>query len=127
MTQSSTLELQTSIEMAWESRAELTPANSPKIREQVEQVISELNKGRIRVAERQGVGQWTVNQWVKKAVLLSFRLNDNQIMKSGDLTYFDKVKTKFSHIDEDAVRASGVRIVPPAVARRGAYLAKNVV
>jgi len=119
--------LQTSIEMAWESRAELTPLNSPKVREDVETVISELNKGRIRVAERHGVGQWTVNQWIKKAVLLSFRLNDNQVMKSGDLTYFDKVKTKFSHIDDDAVRAAGVRIVPPAVARRGAYLAKNVV
>ena len=119
--------LQTSIEMAWESRTELTPLNSPKIREAVEEVISDLNAGRIRVAERQGVGQWTVNQWIKKAVLLSFRLNDNQIMRAGDLTFFDKVKTKFSHIDEEAVRASGVRIVPPAVARRGSYLAKNVV
>ena len=122
-----TSELQTTIEMAWESRTELTPLNSPKIREAVEEVISDLNKGRIRVAERQAVGQWTVNQWIKKAVLLSFRLNDNQLMRSGDLTFFDKVKTKFSHIDEEAVRASGVRIVPPAVARRGSYLAKNVV
>ena len=119
--------LQTSIELAWESRSELTPTNSPKVREQVEEVISELNAGRLRVAERQGVGQWTVNQWVKKAVLLSFRLNDNQVVRAGDLTFFDKVKTKFSHIDDDAVRAAGVRIVPPAVARRGAYLAKNVV
>ena len=122
-----TSDLQNTIDMAWDARAELTPLNSPKIREAVEQVISDLNAGRIRVAERQGVGQWTVNQWIKKAVLLSFRLNDNQIMRSGDLTFFDKVKTKFSHIDEEAVRASGVRIVPPAVARRGSYLAKNVV
>jgi 2,3,4,5-tetrahydropyridine-2-carboxylate N-succinyltransferase len=120
-------DLQTSIDMAWESRAELTPLNSPKIREDVERVISELNAGRLRVAERQGVGQWTVNQWVKKAVLLSFRLNDNQVMHAGELTFFDKVKTKFSHIDEDTLRASGVRIVPPAVARRGSFLAKNVV
>ncbi len=120
-------DLQNFIDLAWESRATLTPANSPDVREAVERVISDLNAGRIRVAERQGVGQWTVNQWVKKAVLLSFRLNDNQIMHAGDLTFFDKVKTKFSHIDEEAVRASGVRIVPPAVARRGAYLAKNVV
>ncbi len=113
--------------MAWDARADLTPLNSPKIREAVEEVISDLNAGRIRVAERQGVGQWTVNQWIKKAVLLSFRLNDNQLMRSGDLTFFDKVKTKFSHIDDEAIRASGVRIVPPAVARRGSYLAKNVV
>jgi 2,3,4,5-tetrahydropyridine-2,6-dicarboxylate N-succinyltransferase len=122
-----TTELQSTIDMAWESRANLTPLNSPKIREAVEEVISDLNAGRIRVAERQGVGQWTVNQWIKKAVLLSFRLNDNQVMHAGDLTFFDKVKTKFSHIDEEALRASGVRIVPPAVARRGSYLAKNVV
>ncbi len=122
-----TSELQTTIDMAWDARTELTPLNSPKIREAVEEVISDLNAGRIRVAERHGVGQWTVNQWIKKAVLLSFRLNDNQLMRSGDLTFFDKVKTKFSHIDEEAVRASGVRIVPPAVARRGSYLAKNVV
>ena len=120
-------ELQSTIELAWEARADLTPLNSPKIREAVEEVISSLNNGSMRVAERQGVGQWTVNQWLKKAVLLSFRLNDNQLMRSGDLTFFDKVKTKFSHIDEAAVRASGVRIVPPAVARRGSYLAKNVV
>jgi 2,3,4,5-tetrahydropyridine-2,6-dicarboxylate N-succinyltransferase len=120
-------DLQTFIDLAWESRATLTPTNSPDVREAVERVISDLNAGRIRVAERQGVGQWTVNQWVKKAVLLSFRLNENQVMHAGDLTFFDKVKTKFSHIDEAAVRASGVRIVPPAVARRGAYLAKNVV
>ncbi len=120
-------ELQSTIELAWEARADLTPLNSPKIREAVEEAISALNNGSMRVAERQGVGQWTVNQWLKKAVLLSFRLNDNQVMHAGDLTFFDKVKTKFSHIDEAGVRASGVRIVPPAVARRGSYLAKNVV
>jgi 2,3,4,5-tetrahydropyridine-2,6-dicarboxylate N-succinyltransferase len=122
-----TQQLQNIIELAWEQRASLNPTNSPEVREAVEQVISDLNKGRIRVAERQGVGQWTVNQWVKKAVLLSFRLSDNQLMHAGDLTFFDKVKTKFSHIDEADVRASGVRIVPPAVARRGSYLAKNVI
>lgn len=122
-----TQQLQNIIELAWEQRASLNPTNSPEVREAVEQVISDLNKGRIRVAERRGVGQWTVNQWVKKAVLLSFRLNDNQLMHAGDLTFFDKVKTKFSHIDEADVRASGVRIVPPAVARRGSYLAKNVI
>jgi 2,3,4,5-tetrahydropyridine-2-carboxylate N-succinyltransferase len=122
-----TLQLQNIIELAWEQRATLNPTNSPEVREAVEQVVSDLNKGRVRVAERQGVGQWTVNQWVKKAVLLSFRLSDNQPVHAGDLTFFDKVKTKFSHIDEAELRATGVRIVPPAVARRGSYLAKNVI
>ncbi len=123
-----TIALQTLIDQAWDARASLGPTSAdPALREAVEHVIAELNAGRIRVAERQAVGQWTVNQWIKKAVLLSFRLNDNQVMRSGDLTFFDKVPTKFSHTDEAAIRASGVRVVPPAVARRGSYLAKNVV
>ncbi len=120
--------LQQIIDLAWEGRAALGPTTAdPKIREAVDHVISDLNAGRLRVAERQGVGQWQVNQWVKKAVLLSFRLNDNQAMHAGDLTFFDKVATKFSHTDEAAIRASGVRVVPPAVARRGSYLGKGVV
>jgi len=114
-------------DLAWEGRADINATNAPEVRDAVEQVIADLNAGRVRVAERQGVGQWTVNQWVKKAVLLSFRLNDNQLMHAGELAFFDKVKTKFSHIDEAAVRAAGVRVVPPAVARRGSYLARNVV
>jgi 2,3,4,5-tetrahydropyridine-2-carboxylate N-succinyltransferase len=97
------------------------------VRDAVEQVIAELNAGRVRVAERQGVGQWTVNQWVKKAVLLSFRLNDNRAMHAGELAFFDKVPTKFSQMDEAGMRASGVRVVPPAVARRGCYLGRDVV
>jgi 2,3,4,5-tetrahydropyridine-2-carboxylate N-succinyltransferase len=120
-------QLQTIIDQAWDSRAEITALNAPQVREAVEQVIADLNAGRLRVAERRGVGDWQVNQWVKKAVLLSFRLNDNQIMRAGDLGFFDKVKTKFAHMDEAAMRASGVRVVPPAVARRGSYLAKGVV
>jgi 2,3,4,5-tetrahydropyridine-2,6-dicarboxylate N-succinyltransferase len=119
--------LQSVIDLAWDQRAEITAVNAPDVREAVEQVIADLNAGRLRVAERQGVGQWTVNQWVKKAVLLSFRLNDNRPMHAGELAFFDKVPTKFSHMDEAGLRASGVRVVPPAVARRGAYLAKNVV
>ena len=122
-----TANLQSIIEAAWDNRANLTTTSHPEVNAAVETVISDLNAGRVRVADRQGVGQWSVNQWVKKAVLLSFRLNDNELMHAGDLTFFDKVKTKFSHIDESAVRASGVRIVPPAVARRGSFLAKNVV
>ena len=114
-----TQNLQSTIEAAWDNRAQLTATSHPEVNAAVESVIADLNAGRIRVADRQSVGQWTVNQWVKKAVLLSFRLNDNELMRSGDLTFFDKVKTKFSNCDEAEVRASGVRIVPPAVARRG--------
>jgi 2,3,4,5-tetrahydropyridine-2-carboxylate N-succinyltransferase len=120
-------DLQATIDVAWEHRAKLDPTNSPELRASVEQVIKELNAGRIRVAERQGVGQWTVNQWIKKAVLLSFRLNDNKVMRAGDLGFYDKVQTKFAHLDDAAMRATGVRVVPPAVARRGSYIAKNVV
>jgi 2,3,4,5-tetrahydropyridine-2,6-dicarboxylate N-succinyltransferase len=120
-------ELQSIIDLAWESRASLSASNAPEVRQAVESVISELNAGRLRVAERKGVGRWTVNQWIKKAVLLSFRLTDNRLMHAGELAFFDKVETKFSHLDAEAMRASGVRVVPPAVARRGSYLAKNVV
>jgi len=127
MTQPNHRELQQTIDLAWESRAQIDAMNSPEIRKDVEHVISELNAGRLRVAERQGVGRWTVNQWVKKAVLLSFRLADNQLMHAGDLTFFDKVPTKFAHMDEAALHAAGVRVVPPAVARRGSYVARGVV
>ena len=119
--------LQDVIDLAWEGRAQITALNSPAVREAVEEVIGELNAGRLRVAEQRGMGDWQVNQWIKKAVLLSFRLNDNQVMRAGDLGFFDKVKTKFSHLDEAEMRASGVRVVPPAVARRGSYIAKGVV
>jgi 2,3,4,5-tetrahydropyridine-2-carboxylate N-succinyltransferase len=122
-----THKLQDLIELAWEGRAQITAASAPDVRQAVDEVIADLNAGRIRVAERQGVGQWTVNQWVKKAVLLSFRLNDNHVMRAGDLGFFDKVPTKFSHLDEQAMRATGVRVVPPAVARRGSFIGRNVV
>ena len=120
-------ELESTIELAWESRASINATNSPQIFAAVESVIAELNGGRLRVAERQGVGQWKVNQWVKKAVLLSFRLNDNKLMRAGDLGFFDKVPTKFAHLDEAEMRETGVRVVPPAVARRGSFLGKNVI
>ncbi|MFO1298147.1 MAG: 2,3,4,5-tetrahydropyridine-2,6-dicarboxylate N-succinyltransferase, partial [Rubrivivax sp.] len=80
-----------------------------------------------RVAERRGVGDWVVNQWVKKAVLLSFRLTDNRVMRAGDLGFYDKVPTKFAHMDENMLREAGVRVVPPAVARRGSYIAKGAI
>lgn len=124
---SSTAGLQEVIDLAWESRAEISAVNAPQVREAVETVIAELNGGRLRVAERRGVGDWVVNQWVKKAVLLSFRLSENKIVRAGDLGFYDKVPTKFAHLDDEQMRAAGVRIVPPAVARRGSYLAKNVI
>jgi len=122
-----TAALQSLIDLAWEGRAALDSTNSPEVRTAVEQVIAGLDAGTLRVAERQSVGVWTVNQWIKKAVLLSFRLSDNRPMQAGDLTFYDKVPTKFGGQDEATLRAGGVRVVPPAVARRGSYLAKNVV
>lgn len=120
--------LQNLIEHAWDNRADLNPASAPQeVIDAVEQVIAQLNSGQLRVATRESVGQWTVHQWVKKAVLLSFRLNDNEVMRSGDLAFFDKVKTKFSHLSEAEMRATGVRVVPPAVARRGSYIAKGAI
>jgi 2,3,4,5-tetrahydropyridine-2,6-dicarboxylate N-succinyltransferase len=119
--------LQDIIDQAWEDRANLSPSKAPKeIVDAVESVIADLNKGRVRVAEKFN-GEWITHQWIKKAVLLSFRLKENKLVQAGDLAFFDKVDTKFAHLDEEKIRAAGVRIVPPAVARRGAYLAKNVV
>jgi 2,3,4,5-tetrahydropyridine-2-carboxylate N-succinyltransferase len=73
------------------------------------------------------VGQWTVHQWIKKAVLLSFRLKDNAVMRAGDLGFYDKVQTKFAHLTADEMAATGVRVVPPAVARRGSFIAKGAI
>ena len=121
-------QLQSIINTAWEDRANLSPqAASKEIQDAVEHTISELNGGRLRVATRQGVGQWTTHQWIKKAVLLSFRLKDNVLMRAGDLGFYDKVPTKFSHLSEQEMKASGVRVVPPAVARRGSYIAKGAI
>jgi 2,3,4,5-tetrahydropyridine-2-carboxylate N-succinyltransferase len=120
--------LESIIDTAWEDRANLSVKNAPQAtRDAVEHVIAGLNKGELRVATRTGVGQWTTHQWIKKAVLLSFRLTDNALMHAGDLAFYDKVPTKFAHMDADAMAATGVRVVPPAVARRGSFLARNVV
>src|SRR5687768_4238198 len=113
-------ELESAIEHAWATEQ---ASHSETVREAVEATLLGLDCGRVRVAERQGVGQWIVNQWVKKAVLLSFRLSDNKLLRAGDLTFFDKVAPKFANLDEHDMRASGVRIVPPAVTRRGSFLA----
>ena len=123
-----TQQLQNIIDNAWENRASISPTSAPKeTLDAVEHVIAELNAGRLRVATREGVGRWTTHQWIKKAVLLSFRLNDNQLMRAGDLGFFDKVKPKFSHLSEEEMRATGVRVVPPAVARRGSFIAKGAI
>jgi 2,3,4,5-tetrahydropyridine-2,6-dicarboxylate N-succinyltransferase len=115
------------IDQAWEDRANINPQSHPtEVAEAVEHVINELNAGRLRVAEKIG-DEWITHQWIKKAVLLSFRLKDNALMRAGDLGFFDKVETKFANLDEIAMRATGVRVVPPAVARRGAFIGKNVV
>ena len=120
--------LQSLIDAAWEDRARFSPTDAPAdVRAAVSSVIEDLNSGRLRVATRTGVGEWTVHQWIKKAVLLSFRLNDNKPIQAGGLQYFDKVEPKFAHLDESELRATGVRIVPPAVARHGSYIARNVV
>ena len=120
--------LQQTIDAAWENRADLSPATaSAEVASAVEQVIAQLNNGQLRVATREGVGQWTVHQWIKKAVLLSFRLKGNETIRAGELAFFDKVQTKFSDLDEAAMRASGVRVVPPAVARHGSYIGNGAV
>ncbi|MDP2254874.1 MAG: 2,3,4,5-tetrahydropyridine-2,6-dicarboxylate N-succinyltransferase [Polaromonas sp.] len=120
--------LQSIIDAAWENRANLSPTAAPQeVLDAVEHTIEQLNNGKLRVATRDGVGQWTTHQWVKKAVLLSFRLKDNELMRAGDLGFFDKVPTKFAHLSEQEMRATGVRVVPPAVARRGSYIAKGAI
>ena len=123
-----TQQLQDTLNAAWEDRASISAKSAPKaVVEAVEEVIAGLNRGAMRVATRDGIGQWTTHQWIKKAVLLSFRLKDNVVMRAGDLGFYDKVQTKFSHLDEAQMKATGVRVVPPAVARRGSYIAKGVV
>jgi 2,3,4,5-tetrahydropyridine-2-carboxylate N-succinyltransferase len=123
-----TLQLETIINEAWENRANVNMASATaELREAVEHVLTELDTGRLRVATRQAVGKWTTHQWIKKAVLLSFRLSDNVLMKSGDLAYYDKVRTKFADSTEAEMRASGVRVVPPAVARRGCFIARGAI
>ena len=121
-------QLQSIIDTAWENRTQFSPASAPKeLADAVEHVIVELNAGRLRVATRESVGKWTTHQWIKKAVLLSFRLKDNASIKAGDLGFYDKVQTKFSKMNEAQMKASGVRVVPPAVARRGSYIAKGAI
>ncbi|CAM5278419.1 2,3,4,5-tetrahydropyridine-2,6-dicarboxylate N-succinyltransferase [Thauera mechernichensis] len=119
--------LQQIIDDAFENRASLSPTSAPaEIRDAVEQVIAGLDAGTLRVAEKKD-GQWVVNQWIKKAVLISFRLRDNEVVQAGGLNFFDKVATKFGDYTPDQFRDGGFRVVPPAVARKGSFIGKNVV
>ncbi|SHF47963.1 2,3,4,5-tetrahydropyridine-2-carboxylate N-succinyltransferase [Lampropedia hyalina DSM 16112] len=120
--------LQSLIENAWEERAQFSPASAPQdVRDAVQSVLSDLDSGTLRVATREAVGQWTVHQWIKKAVLLSFRLHDNEFIEAGQLGFYDKVPTKFSGLNAEQLAATGVRVVPPAVARRGSFIAKGAI
>jgi 2,3,4,5-tetrahydropyridine-2-carboxylate N-succinyltransferase len=118
------------INRGWEQRSQLNPASAPDdLRAAVAEALDGLDAGRLRVAEKID-GTWVVHQWLKKAVLLSFRLRDNAVLPgAGDsaLRFYDKVDTKFGDFDDARFRAAGVRVVPPAVARRGAYIGRNVV
>jgi 2,3,4,5-tetrahydropyridine-2-carboxylate N-succinyltransferase len=121
-------DLETSIEAAWDARDGVTPESSD-VRKIVDQALALLDSGEARVAEPDGNGGWKVNQWLKKAVLLSFRLNDNEPIPtgSGGSSAFDKVPSKFHGWGEDHFKEAGFRVVPGAIARRGAHIAKGVV
>ena len=118
--------MQNIIEKAWEDRASVNAQTKGEVRDAVESVINELDSGSLRVAQKVG-NIWQVNEWVKKAVLLSFRLNDNTVVKSGDISWYDKVPTKFGAWNEAQFKAAGFRAVPGAVARRGSFIDKNVI
>jgi 2,3,4,5-tetrahydropyridine-2-carboxylate N-succinyltransferase len=123
-----TQQLQSIIDTAWEQRADINPANaSAEVRDAVAHVIAGLDDGSLRVAQKTGA-DWVVNQWLKKAVLLSFRLENNSVMSGdGTMQFYDKVPTKFANYTADDFAKGGFRVVPPAVARRGSFIAKNVV
>lgn len=119
--------LQNTIDQAWEKRTELSAASAPaEVRDAVNHIIDALDTGKLRVAEKVN-GAWETHQWIKKAVLLSFRLNDNVPMGDGPLQFYDKVPTKYAGMSAEQLKATGVRVVPPAVARRGSFQAKNVI
>ena len=122
-------QLQNIIEEAFERRAEINPANADaELKQAVASVLADLDAGKLRVATRVGDSQqWETHQWIKKAVLLSFRLEDNVLMDGGYTQYFDKVPSKFADYNEAKFKAGGFRVVPNAMVRRGSYIAKNAV
>jgi 2,3,4,5-tetrahydropyridine-2-carboxylate N-succinyltransferase len=120
-------ELRAAIEGAYELRSQLSPRSAdPQIRAAVSEVLDLLDSGELRVAEKRGTA-WQVNEWLKKAVLLSFRITENLPMPAAALNFYDKVPLKFSGWDAARFAAAGVRVVPPATVRRGAFVAANVV
>ncbi len=120
-------DLQKTIEDAFERRADITPRNADTLlKEAVDEALALLDRGEARVAEKLGE-EWVVHQWLKKAVLLSFRITDNEFMKGGFTNYFDKVPSKYADVNSREFRECGVRVVPPASARRGSYIAPGVV
>lgn len=122
-------QLKSIIENAFEIRAEINPKNAPKeIKDSVDEVLNNLNNGSLRVANRiKDSQEWETHQWIKKAVLLSFKLFDNEVMKSGYTNYFDKVYSKFANFTDEDFKAGGYRVVPNAIVRRGSFIGKNVV
>ena len=119
--------LQPVIEQAWENRNELKPGSAPaRVGAAVEQVLAALDAGTARVAEKIN-GEWLVHQWIKKAVLLSFRLEDNTLMPGAATRYFDKVPGKFANYSHEDFARGGFRVVPPAMVRRGAFIGKNAI
>lgn len=120
-------EIKARIESAFENRSELSPSQVPtQLRQDLELVIDAIDQGELRVAEPKD-GQWQVNDWLKKAVLLSFRISDNHLMNGGETRFFDKVDSKFIGYDDARFRAEGMRVVPPAMVRKGAFIGRNVV
>jgi 2,3,4,5-tetrahydropyridine-2,6-dicarboxylate N-succinyltransferase len=124
----STADLARTIDAAWEDRASVTPSTTGAVREAVEEAMSLLDSGKARVAEKTG-GEWQVHQWLKKAVLLSFRLNDMSVIKGGpgNAVWWDKVPSKFDNWSDAEFKAAGFRAVPNCTVRRGAYIAPGVV
>ena len=118
--------LQVIIEQLWERRTELSPQSPVDTIAAINAVVAELDTGAIRVAEKIN-GEWITHQWIKKAVLLSFRVRDNRVQEAGDMRFYDKVDTKFADWSEEDFKRGGFRVVPPAVARKGSYIAKNAV
>ena len=121
--------LQIIIEEAFENRAEISPNNADKkVKDAIEEVLDGLNNGKLRVASRIDDSQkWETHQWLKKAVLLSFRVQDNFVMPSGYTNFFDKVESKFNNFSEEDFKNGGYRVVPNAIARKGSFIGKNVV
>jgi 2,3,4,5-tetrahydropyridine-2-carboxylate N-succinyltransferase len=120
-------DLQSVIHKAFDARASISPKNAePELKEAVAEAIAQLDSGKLRVAEKSN-GEWVTHQWLKKAVLLSFRLEDNGVVRDGYTNYFDKVPAKFADYGSADFRAGGFRVVPNAVVRRGSFIAKNVV